>query len=64
MVVHAAPNTHPSGVQGALLADWYQTELAPSPAKIPPMNKPPKFTIRKMIINNENDFFMTEIGKV
>lgn len=46
MVVHANPNTHPGGVQGALLRSEYQAELTPSEVNMPPNAKPAKLMIR------------------
>jgi len=42
IVVQAAPNTHPGGVQGALARFAYQSELTPAPVKKPPIAKAAK----------------------
>jgi hypothetical protein len=46
MDVHANPNTHPGGVQGALSKFWYQSDETPSPVNSPPMPKAVKFRTR------------------
>ncbi len=46
MVVHAAPNTQPGGVHGALFNEAYQSEPTPSPVKDAPIASPPKFNTR------------------
>jgi len=47
---HAAPNTHPGGVHGALLRLEYHSEVTPFEVNIPPIAKAAKFIIRKIII--------------
>ena len=47
--LQAAPKTHPSGVQGAFLEDWYQSEKAPSPESRAPIYKAPKLSAKKTI---------------
>jgi hypothetical protein len=46
MLVHAAPNIHPGGVQGALFRLVYQSDGTPLPVKKPPSAKAAKFIVR------------------
>tara|TARA_Y100000385_G_scaffold220932_1_gene230543 strand:+ start:404 stop:574 length:171 start_codon:yes stop_codon:yes gene_type:complete len=50
MRVHAAPNDHPGGVQGALFRSRYQSEDAPLPIDNPPMVRAAKFSKRNAMI--------------
>lgn len=47
MSVHAAPKTHPGGVQGALFKLVYHAPVTSSP-----INKLPKASAPKLIIKN------------
>ncbi len=50
MVVHAAPKTHPGGVQGAWFKLVYQSEATPEPVNKPPMANAPKLSSRNKMI--------------
>ena len=52
MVVHANPNTHPDGVQGALLRFAYHSELTPTLVNSPPTPSAAKFRKRNNKIRN------------
>lgn len=43
--LHAAPKTHPGGVQGALETDAYQSDVVPGSVHILPSAKPMMFRI-------------------
>jgi hypothetical protein len=45
-VVHANPNTHPGGFQGALLNDWYHVEDTPDFVNRPPIKSARAFKRR------------------
>ena len=49
MLVHAAPNTQPGGVHGALLKLAYQSEGTPLPVNIPPIARAAKLSAKKMM---------------
>lgn len=48
IVVHAAPNTQPGGVHGALISSEYQVDLTPLPVKNPPNPKAEKLINKKI----------------
>jgi len=56
IVVHAAPNNHPGGVQGALLRCKYHSEIGPFCINQLPRAKAPKLIIRN--IRNRIIFFI------
>jgi hypothetical protein len=45
-VVHANPNTHPGGFQGALLNDWYHVVETPDFVNKPPIKSARAFKRR------------------
>ena len=50
IIVHAAPNTHPGGVHGALLSSPYHSDRTPFFVEMLPIASAPKFKIKKIII--------------
>jgi hypothetical protein len=60
IVVHAKPNTHPGGVQGAIYKFLYQSVWGPFCIKKPPSASAPKLMIKKSKINMMV-FFMIDL---
>jgi hypothetical protein len=60
MVVHAAPNTQPGGVHGALFNSAYQVPVTSPPIRNPPIPRAAKFRRAKI----KRAIFMAMKGKV